>query len=197
MKVDMKPMTAIILAGGNSQRMRREKPLLPVQGKTLVQHVADNITPFFSEIIISTQEPDRFAFLPYPIVADEKKGHGPFMGILSGLKASSHSINFIIACDIPEINPSFLLSMIEYTDAYEIVVPVTSDNHFEPLFAFYHQDLINRIENLINHQVNKIIDLYPLARVKTIPMNSNHWYLNLNTEPEYLNYIKNLRNPRT
>ena len=58
----------------------------------------------FREIIISSKEPDKHAFLGAPVVADEKKDHGPLMGIASAMKASNYDRNFVIACDIPNVD---------------------------------------------------------------------------------------------
>lgn len=183
------PMSAIILAGGNSSRMRKEKSLLPVQGAPLIRQVADNLNPFFNEIIISSRDRESFGFMPYRVVHDKETGHGPLMGIMCGLEASGHGVNFVIACDIPEIDREFLEMMMRYTEDYEIVVPVTGDGKYEPLFAFYHRDLIDRIKDLLNRGRRKIIELYSMAKIKLIPMDDNDWYYNLNTETDFQAYM--------
>ncbi len=183
------PITAIILAGGRSSRMKEDKALLSVWGMPLIEKVAKNISPYVHEIIISTQVQGLYDFLPYRVVLDKTEGQGPLMGILCGLEASSNPINFIIACDIPEVDASFLHQLISYTTQYEIVVPVSPENKFEPLFAFYNQSLIPRIHLLLNQGTRKILELYPIAKTKTVPMLANHWFYNLNTAADYHRYL--------
>lgn len=181
-------ISAIILAGGKGKRMNGEKALLPVSGVRLIEKVVRNIEPHFSEILISARSKEMFAFLPYPVVVDEKPGYGPLMGILSGLRVSGNQANFVIACDIPEIDGNFLENMISFVDDYDIIVPVSGEGKFEPLFAFYSKRLIPNIENLLNQGVGKINKLFPECRTKYIPMEKKGWYYNLNTMDDYQNY---------
>ncbi len=187
-------MSAIILAGGESKRMKGDKAMLRVSGHRLIEKIARDIEPYFQEIIISisTNCADMYNFLPFRVVADKELNQGPLMGILTGLQASKHPVNFVIACDIPEINLSFLQKMTAFTKDYDIVVPVSGKEMFEPLFAFYHQRVIPHIEDLLNLGVRKITKLFPLCRVKYIPLEGEDWYYNLNTDEDYERYLKNI-----
>ena len=185
-------MSAIILAGGKSARMKENKPLLPVQGIPLIQKVARNLEPHFQEILISAQAREMFAFLPYRVILDKEPGQGPLMGILSGLAASANPTCFMIACDIPEIDAAFLQRMMSYTYQYEIVVPVAGEGKFEPLFAFYHKGLIPRIEDLLKQQTRQVFQLFPLARTKYLPLEDRNWFYNLNNMEDYRRYIERL-----
>lgn len=183
-------MSAIILAGGKSKRMNGNKALLPVLGGgTLIEKIAGNIEPYFNEILIVAQSREAFDFLSYRIIVDEEPNMGPLMGILSGLRASSNNVNFVIACDIPEINLTFLEEMISYTDKYSIVVPITGENKFEPLLAFYNKNLIARIEELIRQDQRKVRYIFSKCQTKYIPMENNGWYHNLNTVENYNDYV--------
>lgn len=186
--------SAIILAGGQSSRMKTDKALLPMNGKRMIELVTQNLEPYFNEIIISTHSRASLEFLPYKLVEDKEPGYGPLMGILCGLEASSNAVNFVMACDIPEIDISFIMEMMRYTQQYEIVVPLGGNDEYEPLFAFYNRSLIERINNLLSRDIRKIIELYSMASVKYIPFDKNaapfSWYYNLNTVDDYYNYIK-------
>jgi len=191
------PMSAVILAGGKSMRMEEDKSLLMVSGLTLIEKIARDIGPYFREIIISVnpETMDRYSFLPFRAVADKEPGQGPLRGILTGLQASAHPVNFVMACDIPEIDGPFLQKMMwfTFTGQYDIVVPVTGEGKYEPLFAFYHRRLIPSIETLLEQGVRKVIELFPLHRVKYIPMEAADWYYNLNTIEEYRRYMKEIK----
>ncbi|MCK5056130.1 MAG: molybdenum cofactor guanylyltransferase [Candidatus Aminicenantes bacterium] len=181
---------AIILAGGKATRMNGDKALLPVSGVKLIEKVARNLEPYFGEILISARSKEMFDFLPYPVVGDERPGCGPLMGILSALRVSGNPINFVIACDIPEVNIDFLEKMTAFIDSYDIVVPTSGENKFEPLFAFYSKKLIPIIEDLLNQGIRKINRLYPKCRTKYVPFDNDGWYHNLNTMADYLDYLK-------
>jgi len=185
-----KDISAIILAGGKGSRMNGNKALLPVCGLTLIEKIARDIDPYFGEILISAQARNSFNFLSHRVVIDEKMNFGPLMGILSCLRASSNKINFVIACDIPEIKYPYLEKMISYTSKYDIVVPCSGKNKFEPLFAFYHKKLIPKIEELLNQNIKKISRLFPKCKTKYLPMQNNGWFSNLNTMEDYQQYLK-------
>lgn len=182
-------ISAIILAGGQSSRMKQDKALLPVNGKSLIESVASQLEPFFADIIVSARDKQPLDFLPYRIAVDSSSGQGPLMGILTGLEASRTPYNFVIACDIPQINIGFLESMLEHVRRHDIVVPVSGDSKYEPLFAFYRKDLIPHIQGLLAKGIRQIIKLYPLAQsVKHVPMPAADWYFNLNTLEDFNNY---------
>ena len=183
-------MSAIILAGGKSARMKENKALLPIQGVPLIQKIGRNLEHHFQEIIVSAQSSELFDFLPYRVVKDEQPGQGPLMGVLCGLEASSNPINFVIACDIPEIDVPFLDRMMGYTNQYEIVVPLSGENKYEPLFFFFFKSVISRIKDLLKQQIRQINKLFPLTKTKYIPLENTGWYYNLNSSEDYRRYIQ-------
>ena len=192
------PMSAIILAGGKSKRMGGDKALLQVSGLRLIEKIARDIEPYFQEIIIITSinSVEMYRFLPFPVVTDKEKDQGPLMGLLTGLHASKYPTNFVMACDIPEMNVFFLQKMMAFASAFDIVVPKTGENMFEPLFAFYHKRVIPYIERLLDNGVRKITKLFPLCRVKYISLEGEEWFFNLNTDEDYERYLKRVRGKR-
>lgn len=193
--------SVIILAGGRSSRMREDKALLevPGTGMRLIEKISRELGRHFKEIIISLSaagESENNKFydsLPYRVVRDSEGGQGPLMGILSGLRVSGTPVNFVTACDIPEIKMDFVREMMAFTGEYDIVVPVTGEGKYEPIFSFYHRRLIPSIEDLLKRGIRKIIELYPLCRVKTVPLRHDGWYRNLNTYRDYLDYLESLK----
>jgi len=183
-------ISAIILAGGKSTRMNGNKALLPVYGKRLIEKIVHTLELYFKEIIISAQCNKQFDFLQHQIVLDEKPGNGPLMGILSALRASGNPVNFVIACDIPEINLAFIEEMIGHINNYDIVVPLSGKNKYEPLFSLYNKDVMPKIEELLSAGEKKISCLFPKCNTKFIPMKDNGWFYNLNTLTDYNRYLK-------
>ena len=182
--------TAIILAGGESLRMGEDKYLLPVDGVPLIQHIINQLEGHFDELIIGANNPERFAFTGLRVVPDLEKDKGPLMGIYSCLKASSNDVNFITACDIPEMNTTLIHNMINLSSGYDIVVPLSESGNYEPLYAIYKKDLCSKAEQLLSNNNRRIIDLIKGAKVKTIDFKDCGWYQNLNVKEDYLNYLK-------
>jgi len=188
--MSLDPASAIILAGGQSRRMRREKSLLPVNGRTLIETVIAQIGPHFDEILVSTVAKEKFAFLRLPLIEDEMPGQGPLMAILSALRVSAHAVNFILACDIPFIHIPFMQEILSLARAHDIVVPRYNDGKFEPLFAAYNRAIIPLIEKHIAGGNLKISSLFPACRTKFVAMDGQKWFRNLNTLKEYHDYLR-------
>jgi molybdopterin-guanine dinucleotide biosynthesis protein A len=182
-------VSAIILAGGQSRRMQREKSLLPVNGCTLIETVIAQIGPHFNEIIISTAAKDKFTFLNLPLVEDEMPGQGPLLAIMSALRISNHEVNFVLACDIPFIHIPFLQKILSLAQNHDIVVPRYLDGKFEPLFAAYNRCIIPTIEKQYKRGDRKISHLFPVCRTKFVAMDGQKWFRNLNTMKEYHEYL--------
>ena len=184
------PLAAIILAGGRSQRMNREKSLLPVNGRPLIETLIAQIRPCFDRIMISTGDKNKFAFLGLPIIVDEVPGQGPLRAILSALRASPCRFIFVVACDIPVIHIPFLKKILSLAPGYEIVVPRYREGKFEPLFASYSRSIITAIESQIAAGDFKISSLFRTCRTKFVAMDGQKWFRNLNTVEEYHDYLQ-------
>ncbi|MCP4217553.1 MAG: molybdenum cofactor guanylyltransferase [bacterium] len=132
--------------------------------------------------------PGRHQFANYRTVVDQAPGQGPLMGILTGLRASSNAINFVVACDIPDIDGPYLDTLLALAPDYDIVVPVSGQEKYEPLFAVYNKRVIPIIEETLAAGKRKIIAIYDKCNTKCIAMEPNDWYKNLNTPKEYKEY---------
>lgn len=184
--------TAIILAGGKSSRMDADKCMLPVDGKPLIAHVAAQLTGTFDEILIGSNQQDRFRFMGLTVVPDIKNNIGPLMGIYSCLKASSNALNFVTACDIPVMNLALIREMMRFSGNYDAVIPVNPSHHLEPLFAVYNRSAIPFIETMLSHQCYRIARLPEFANVYLMPVAAEGWY-NLNQKADYERFIKSQR----
>jgi molybdopterin-guanine dinucleotide biosynthesis protein A len=182
--------TAIILAGGKSSRMKQDKALMTISSCSLIEATIVQIKDLFPEILISSSEIEKYKFLGYRIIPDEKPDEGPLMAILSSLRESSNELNIILACDIPEIDINFLKKLFSYTEGHDIVVPGYKDGKYEALFAIYNKNIIPVIEKQLSKGIRKISSLFPICRTKTVEMDNEKWFKNLNTIEDYKTYMK-------
>ncbi len=177
--------TAIIMAGGNSCRMGADKSMLPIKGRPMVTHICEQLRGTFSQILISTNEVNKFGFLGFEVIPDKIQGQGPLMGIASALEASASELNFVTACDIPHINLAFVRKMLTEAKTADVVIPTTGDGKYEPLFAVYRKSTLEAINKVLLSGGRKISDLFARCRVKYIKLGAPQWFTNLNTMAEY------------
>jgi molybdenum cofactor guanylyltransferase len=115
--------TAIILAGGDSQRMGRDKANLLLGEKTLLQRVIAAMQQVFPHVIVSVRQPRPEIDLPQ--VCDEQPNEGMPVGAgpLAGLAASLGHVTtpwaFVVACDMPFVEPA----MVELLAGYRFKPP--------------------------------------------------------------------------
>lgn len=160
----------IVLAGGDSLRLGRDKVLEVVGESTLLQRVISRISFLNSDIIVVTAEKRFLPEVDYPrlkIIADAYPGKGSLGGIYSGLAASHLSHNLVVACDMPFLSQALIRYMTQLADDFDIVVPRVG-NLFEPLHAIYSKDCLEPIERLLKKGTLKVDALFGLVKVRYV-----------------------------
>ncbi len=156
--------TAIILAGGKSQRMGyKNKALLELGGKPFIEIMIDKVRDF-DEIMIVGKDYNQYMYPNVVYVKDRVENHGPLAGIYSGLEAAKNEVCLVIPCDTPYLQEELLKKMVFICKKYEAVVP-KNDRYFQPLCACYKKSNIRLIKEAIKNGVTKPIDLYPMMNI--------------------------------
>jgi len=181
--------TAIVLAGGKSSRMGQDKNFLPVKGRPMIEHIVNQLAPWFDDVLIGANEPAKFNFLQRRVIPDREPDMGPLMGLSSCLSKSSTELNFVTACDIPRIDPHFLMQMIQAAEDYDIVMPLSPDRRPEPLLAVYRKSVGAFADQVLSRGGRRPADLFDLVKVKYIDMPAADWYHNVNTPKDYHDYV--------
>ena len=86
--VTLPRVSAVILAGGESRRMGRNKAFIDLDGVPLIERVIERVAPLCTEIILVTNDASAYAQFGRRIVADVYPGKGSLGGIFSGLQAA-------------------------------------------------------------------------------------------------------------
>jgi molybdopterin-guanine dinucleotide biosynthesis protein A len=166
-KADQK-RTGIILAGGQSSRMGREKGLIRWHGKTLVENAVDVLSPLCDRILISANK-NHYDFLGYQVVNDLFPACGPMGGIFSALSASDTMDNLVIPTDTPFVTTEMYRYLILQLGTYDAVVPVDHDSFFQPLCAIYTRTILPAMEAQINHHMLGFSPLFRQIHLKAVP----------------------------
>ncbi|AHF05803.1 molybdenum cofactor guanylyltransferase [Desulfitobacterium metallireducens] len=161
------PVTGVLLAGGKSSRMGRDKAFLDYLGKPLIEKGLEELRSVFSEVIISTNSPERFQCYGEKKVTDLYPGCGPLSGLQSGLQAAQFGYSFFVACDMPFIDPEVIRFLAGYCGKHDVIVPEV-DGVLHPLHAFYHKNCLPLITEYLEKRSFKIIDFYPRCSVRIV-----------------------------
>jgi len=160
-------ITGIILAGGKSQRMGRNKAFIRVNGKSIIERTVNILKTIFTNIIIVTNSPEEYQGFDAIITTDIIPGKGSLGGLYTGLKISPSLYSFVVACDMPFLNKEVIEYLISQKGDFEVIVPEIN-SEFQPLHAIYSKECIKYIEELVQKNDLKIINFYPKIRVKKI-----------------------------
>ncbi len=134
------PLYGLVLAGGKSQRMGRDKGLIDYHGKPQREYSADLLTHFCERTFLSCR-PDQVAEMGsgYPAIADTFAGLGPFGAILSAFREYPDHAWLVIATDLPLLDQTALAQLVAKRNISKVATafhsPVTGFP--EPLIAVW------------------------------------------------------------
>ena len=187
MKMDA---TAIIMAGGRSRRMGQDKTILKINGTPVIKYIFDQLRSHFDQILVSSNNIAKHSFSGVKVVPDEVANKGPLMGIASALRVSQNDINFVIACDIPEVDIDLIRRLIKKNRNFDAVLPQTGPSQYEPLFAVYKKSTLAAIDESIISGNYKILDPLKKCKVNYVKLHRAEQIKNLNTMSDYLQFVK-------
>lgn len=166
MKIELKNIMPVILAGGKSSRMGRNKALTDVGGKPLLAIVAGKLSEWFgAPPLLVTNTPEIYAHFNLPMTGDIFPDIGPLGGIHAALRLSTKPHIFVVACDMPFLNRELLCYMAEEAGDYDLVVPCDGDR-LEPLHAIYSVACLPAVEECLRRGEKKIIVFFPEVRAR-------------------------------
>ena len=165
------PISGVVLAGGQSRRLGRDKRLEPVGGQPLIRRVIDRVAPLVEEIVVVVADPETGASLPleprHRRTQDLYPGKGSLGGIFSGVSAAREQWSIVVACDMPFLNLELLRHMLSRRADADAVVPVL-DGRPEPTHALYSKACLPHIEERLKADDLKISLFFDQVRVNYV-----------------------------
>jgi FdhD protein len=185
-------VTAAILAGGASSRMGTNKALLMVDGEPIITRTYQILARLFHEVIVVTNTPEEYAFLPCRKVPDIFPGVGSIAGLHSALVHSSAERTFVTACDMPFVDTGTIRYLCQLQQSgFDAVIPFSAGGQ-EPLHAVYAAKCREVFEDAIRGDERKILDILARMRTRLVTWEeirevsaSDRSFLNVNTPEEY------------
>ena len=144
-------MSAILLAGGKSTRMGRDKAFLELGQNQFVYRIARELLRVSDDLMVvigrkeKSQFQQKFDELRFEghdpshirILNDEFEFENPLAGILTGFENARHSVSAVVACDMPLISGNVIKSLRRNVDGFDCAVPIWEDYNIEPLCGVY------------------------------------------------------------
>lgn len=184
---EIRPMTGIVLAGGLSRRMGRDKASLPWGTSDLLHAVLERLIPVCSELIVVTNVPRRILLPEVITVADVFEQCGPLAGIHAGMKAAGCEACAVVACDMPFVKPAAVQYLEQAMAGYDAAVPWIDGYH--PLFAVYRQSCLPFIEQMLAAGNLCVMSFYQFISIRQVSAEELRQY-----DPDLVS-IRNLNTP--
>lgn len=138
---------AIVLCGGRSRRMGREKWSLPFLGETLLERTVRTVGAVVDEVWVVAREGQEIAG-DFAIARDSAEGFGPLAGLAAGLEAMAADRAFLTSCDVPFLTADYVSFLLDAADGERAAVPFVDGYHMSTS-AVYARDVLPVARRLI------------------------------------------------
>jgi molybdopterin-guanine dinucleotide biosynthesis protein A len=141
--VSLAPLYGLILAGGSSSRMQRDKAALMYHGKSQLDRAFELANRHTARVFVSVRasQADDPTRAPRPLIVDSLEGEGPIVGIRSALAAHPQVAWLVLACDLPFLSDAALSQLTRERDSASVATAFRSvhDGLPEPLCAIWER----------------------------------------------------------
>ena len=164
----MNPFTLAIIAGGRSRRMGRDKALVDLDGRPMLQHVIDRVSDLGqAQTLLVSNDHAAHARFSLPMQRDSLPDAGSLGGIYTALLHSRCDHTLVVACDMPFLSPTLMLRMLELREegGHDVIVPRV-DGYPQGLHALYSQACLAPVRERIEAGRLKVIGFYDQMRVR-------------------------------
>lgn len=195
-KIGQLRLTAIILAGGKSTRMGRDKALIPIEDIPMLQRICQIAETCAEQVYVVTPWTERYQHLlppksqfiqelPLPDeTGNESKTHGPLVGFAQGLTQVTTDWVLLLACDLPKLQVEVLqgwISRLQQVPEEAIAALVYRNNRWEPLCGFYRRRCLPELNKYIEQGGRSFQEWLKQYPVQVLPLVDQQMLFNFNS----------------
>lgn len=191
----------IILAGGRSRRMGQDKATLTAGDETMLERLMHRLRPVVDEVIVAGgASPSPMAGAT--VVADAYPDAGPLAGMHAGFLTASCARAWVVACDLPDVEPALGRWLLRAGTGVDAVVPRLGGEP-QGVCATYDVSLASRLEGLLASGKRRVTDLLDVCAVRYVEAAELQAvdpelrsFRNLNTPADYAAWLRSRPAPR-
>lgn len=147
------PATCVILAGGKSRRMGMDKRFLEVGGQAMLARTIAVCETLFDDVMLVTGMPETPIETPHRVVHDVIPDCATLGGIYTGLSYASQDYGFVVACDMPWLQPDLVKFLVERLKeaAYDVIIPKLQSG-LQPTHAVYSKRCLPFLKEMLDRR---------------------------------------------
>ncbi len=193
--------TCIILGGGESRRMGRDKKFIKYNGKTFIEHIYEFACEICDEVIISIAKKEDYEKLKHlraKFVFDKLKIKTPLIGICSSAEEISNEFVVVLPCDSPKMNKDIFeyMKKVIVSGNFDAVVP-KSEKGYYALHAIYRRKTLLEACKKVLRNSRTVRDILKEMNVQFIDVEFFKkfdkdliTFFNINTEEDLKKFLK-------
>ena len=193
-------LAAIVLCGGKSKRMQRDKATLRFGEQTMLQRIVGTLQKVIDTTYVVAHQDQRIPATSATVLYDLNPERGPLEGLRTALSNLSGSVDIAFVCgvDYPLLKPEFVELLVAQLGDSQVAVP-RHDDRYHPLIAAYRTNVLGIIDEQIANVDFSMHGL--LDRIQLQPVNSEliatvdpdfDSLLNINTLDDYHRAMRRL-----
>jgi molybdopterin-guanine dinucleotide biosynthesis protein A len=189
--VPVPAVTGFVVAGGMSQRMGRDKALLPWGETTLLDHALARLREVTDDVRILCGRERRYEDRGVPVVTDAEPESGSLIGVFSGLLVLERPLGLFLAVDLPQVPVGLLHHLASLAADADVVVPAGVLGP-EPLCAVYARECLDPVRLAISRRDFKMTSFWEQVRIRAVVPTElrafgdpDRLFLNLNSPEDY------------
>jgi molybdopterin-guanine dinucleotide biosynthesis protein A len=140
-KVSALPFNGLVLAGGYSSRMGRNKAMLRYHEQNQLDRTARLLSSLCDRVFVSCRKEqlETYALAGLPAITDSYLDMGPLGGLLSAQRHTPEAAWLLAACDLPFIDDRTLSALHERRNPFRFATAFIADDKGrpKPLLAIY------------------------------------------------------------
>lgn len=188
---------AVILAGGMSRRMGRDKAALPFGEETMLSHLVRIYRPYFDITAVSVNTAGRFDTAGALEIVDRHPGDGPMAGLEAAFLDTGADVIFLTGTDLPLGDPALAKHLLDARGDHDVCL-IRSPKGPEPLFAVYSSTCLSVVQKALEEGRRSMFNILKQMNTLELPaesltdFNVQQILTNVNDPEEYARVLKNL-----
>lgn len=187
----LKPNTinGLILSGGTSSRMGKDKAMLTYHQESQLNHLHQLLSSYCDKVFVSAKKTTDY--IGFDIIEDQFEFTSPLNGIASAIQTHPNASWLVVACDMPNIEQASIDQLINsQNESHDVVCFENEEGIIEPLLSFWEAGQFDQIESYINSGKRSVKGYIETHKNLTLAPDSYDWLVNINTPSERDSFSK-------
>lgn len=184
--------TGVVLAGGRSSRMGRDKALIDIDGKPMLVRAAESLLAVTDAVVVVQDRRDHYNSLfagnsQIRCIEDQAAYTGPLHGIIRALAVATRPWILVSPCDHPYIDAVLWQALLDLRRENLLAVVPEVEGVLQPLLAAYHVDRLKSALKAAAYRSPRAVLAAHRDQVEALQVDNIAWFMNLNEPYSLMN----------